>query len=78
MLFLTPGNITSFPFNATFSIYNLGLPSQMQRVTTHQAKPSAAPQIHESRMVNISAVFISWSKIEDQHHNGPLTGYQVD
>ena len=49
----------------------------MQRVTTHQAKPSAAPEIQESKMVNISTVFISWSKIEDQHHNGPLTGYQV-
>ena len=49
----------------------------MQRVTTHQARPSAAPEIQESKMVNISTVFISWSKIEDQHHNGPLTGYQV-
>ena len=58
-------------------ISNLGLPSQMQLVITHQAKPSAAPQILESKMVNITSVFISWSEIEDKHHNGPLTGYQV-
>ena len=56
---------------------NLGLPSQMQMVTTHQAKPSAAPEIKESKMLNISSVFISWTMIDDQHHNGPLTGYQV-
>ena len=58
-------------------ISNLGLPSQMQLVITHQAKPSAAPEVLESKMVNITSVFISWSKIEDKHHNGPLTGYQV-
>ena len=49
----------------------------MQLVTTHQSKPSAAPLIKEAKMVNMSAVFISWNKIEDQHHNGPLIGYQV-
>ena len=54
-----------------------GLPSQMQIVTTHQAKPSAAPLIQEAKMVNVSTVLITWSRIEDQHHNGPLIGYQV-
>ena len=49
----------------------------MQMVTTHQAKPSAAPEVKESKMLNISSVFISWTVIDDQHHNGPLTGYQV-
>jgi hypothetical protein len=55
----------------------IGLPSQMQLVTTHQSKPSAAPLIQEAKMVNMSTVFITWSKIEDQHHNGPLIGYQI-
>ena len=54
-----------------------GLPSQMKLVTTHQSKPSAAPLIHDAKMVNVSTALITWSHIEDQHHNGPLTGYRV-
>ena len=54
-----------------------GLPSQMQLVTTHQSKPSAAPQIQEAKMVNVSTLLVSWGQIEDQHHNGPLIAYQV-
>ena len=54
-----------------------GLPSQMQLVRTHQSRPSAAPQIQEAAMVNSSTAFISWSPVQDEHHNGPLTGYQV-
>ena len=49
----------------------------MQLVTTHQSKPSAAPLIQDAKMVNMSTVFMKWNKIEDQHHNGPLIGYQV-
>ena len=49
----------------------------MQLVRTHQSRPSAAPQIQEAAMVNSSTAFISWSPIKDEHHNGPLTGYQV-
>ena len=49
----------------------------MQLVRTHQSKPSAAPIIKEAKMVNVSTILISWSEIEDKHHNGPLIGYQV-
>ena len=49
----------------------------MQLVRTHQSKPSASPIIKEAKMVNVSTVLISWSEIEDKHHNGPLIGYQV-
>lgn len=55
----------------------VGLPSAMQLVKTHPARPSAPPAITEARLVNFTMVFVAWNGIEDEHHNGPLTGFQV-
>ena len=42
-----------------------------------QDKPSAAPTVIESKMVNATSALIAWTLPLPDDHNGPLLGYQV-
>jgi hypothetical protein len=55
----------------------VGLPSMIHLVRTHQDVPSAAPVISAAKMLNATAAYIAWGKVEQRDRNGPLRGYQV-
>ena len=55
----------------------LGQPSPIRVVRTHPDLPSTAPEILTAEMLNSSAAFVAWNKLDVDEHNGDLLGYQV-